>query len=312
MKSTLALFTVALTVTATSCSSSGPKETVEVQESSTTDHSVASVVASSGRFEVLTSALVSAGMASELENDGPFTVFVVSDDSIEQSDLDGLATAGGFEALDQMAQFHVVPGVFTASELSEQSTVTTLTGQRLRLSNWNGKIELQSFGSESEGLASARVIEADLFCDNGIIHVIDAPLVPSFQTIEDHLEDAGIFSQFLAAARRAGVLDTLENGGDFTVFAPSDEAFAGFEPRALQRIAQDRELLTAILADHVVSGRIYADTLHHRTLETLSGKSIDVDWSRGRAFIGEIEIVATDFEASNGVMHVVDGVLGRD
>lgn len=312
MKSTPILLAAGVAALIASCSSSGDKQTVEVQDTASNGQSVASTMASSGRFEVLSSALLNAGVAGDLASEGPFTVFVVSDESLEPADIEALMDAGGLTELDSLALFHVVPGLFSAEQLADEATITTLTGQRLRLSNWNGMVEVQSFGADEYGLQAARVVEADLFCDNGVIHVIDRPLVPSFETLADHLDDAGIFRQLLRGAERAGLLETFTGDQPFTVFAPTDAAFESLDPQAVAALIEDREALTAILGQHVVPGRIYADTLHHQPLETVAGTTIDVTWSRGRAFIGEIELVATDFEATNGVLHVISGVLAQD
>ncbi|MEO0651549.1 MAG: fasciclin domain-containing protein, partial [Planctomycetota bacterium] len=286
MKLTTSIAAAAIAAALAACSSSGQKQTVEVQDSSSSGQTLARTMASSGRFEVLSSAFVGAGMAADLDAEGPFTVFVVSDDTLQQVDIDAIAESGGMGDLDSMARFHVVPGIYAAGDLAEEATVTTLTGQRLRLSNWNGMVEVQTFGADAYGLPPARVIEADLFCDNGVIHVIDQPLVPSFESLADHLEGAGVFSRMLVAAQTSGVFELFNEEGPFTVLAPTDAAFDKLPRRELTRLMEDRDALIGILQNHVVRGRIYADTLHHGPLETLAGNRIEISWNRGRAFIG--------------------------
>jgi transforming growth factor-beta-induced protein len=308
-------FALGLTALFASCFSTGDSNrTAEVQDGSGTvaDHSLATEVVSSGRFQVVSNAMVSAGLAADLAGNGPYTVFVVSDQTLNQLPLTQLNSPEGALQLDAMARYHVVPGRFTAADLGECSTVTTLCGQRLELTNWNGQVELRSSGGADLGLPSARIVEADRECDNGILHVIDQPLVPKFATVGETLENAGLFRQFCAGAQASGLFEQLAGEGPITVFAPSDEAFGQLDRATLTRLTHpaNRAELVQLLRQHVVRGRVYGDTLHHQSLQTLAGTTLDVDWIRGRAYIGEVQVVTTDVEASNGVVHVVDRVLG--
>jgi transforming growth factor-beta-induced protein len=302
------LLAVAVAALAASCSSTGSDRAVDAKKSEV-GPLAGEAVSAPGRFEFMARALAA---TSPFDGPGPFTVFAVADSSLELADLATLYAAGGFEGLDRLARFHVVSGRFDSSDLAERTTLTTLTGQRLHLSNWNGRIEVESFGARSYGMSSAHVIEADLPFGQGLMHVVDEPLVPSFESLGERLEQGRTFSMLLAAAQRLGVAGFLDAEVPFTLFAPTDSAFDGLDRHQLATLSADPAALGELLGRHVVLGRHYSDTFHHQPLRTLSGDRIDVTWSRGRAYAGDVVVVGTDFDASNGVIHVVEQLLGRD
>jgi len=122
---------------------------------------------------------------------------------------------------------------------------------------------------------------------------------------------AGIFTTLLAAVEAAGLRATLEGDGPFTVFAPTDEAFAAIDPDALNALLADPPALAAILAYHVVPGSLMAtDVLASNSLTTVNGAdatiSLDGD---GNPRIDDAIIVGTDIGARNGVVHVIDRVI---
>ena len=108
----------------------------------------------------------------------------------------------------------------------------------------------------------------------------------------------------------SGLIDTLKSEGSFTVFAPTDEAFAKIPSDQLNAILADKALLTKILTYHVVAGKLLAtDVLGQTELNSVQGSSIKVSLNNSGAFVNESKIVATDVLASNGVIHVIDTVL---
>ncbi len=123
-------------------------------------------------------------------------------------------------------------------------------------------------------------------------------------------KDAGSFNTLLAAVKAAGLEETLASGGPFTVFAPTDEAFARIPKAQLDALLQDKEALTAVLTYHLVSGRVYAkDVVNLASAPTLNGKSLPVLARDGKVQVGDATVVAVDVEATNGVIHVIDRVL---
>ena len=129
--------------------------------------------------------------------------------------------------------------------------------------------------------------------------------------IVDTAADAGSFSTLLAAAEAAGLVDTLKGEGPFTVFAPTDEAFAALPEGTVEELLlpENQEQLAAILTYHVVPGRVMSTDLSDDMMATtVQGSDIMIDLDDG-VKINEANVVTADVEASNGVIHVIDAVI---
>jgi uncharacterized surface protein with fasciclin (FAS1) repeats len=128
-------------------------------------------------------------------------------------------------------------------------------------------------------------------------------------TIVDVAVQAGKFNTLVQAVQAAGLVETLSGEGPFTVFAPTDEAFAQIPQETLQAVLADKEKLTAILTYHVVPGRLMAaDVVRSTQLQTVQGQSITVS-AEGGVRVDDANVVQTDIEADNGVIHVIDKVI---
>ena len=122
-------------------------------------------------------------------------------------------------------------------------------------------------------------------------------------------ESAGAFSTLVSAIKAADLTSTLKGPGPFTVFAPTDEAFAKLPPDQLQALMQDKDKLRAILAYHVVAGRVSArDVAGMSSATTMAGPALSIDSSSG-VKVNNATVVQPDVMASNGVIHVIDTVL---
>jgi len=122
---------------------------------------------------------------------------------------------------------------------------------------------------------------------------------------------AGSFSTLVKAVQAAGLVDTLKGPGPFTVFAPTDEAFAKLPAGTLDAVLADKAKLTAILTYHVVPGKVLAKDvvgLNGKAAKTVQGGELTIDTTNG-VKIGGANVVKTDIETSNGVIHVIDTVL---
>ena len=120
---------------------------------------------------------------------------------------------------------------------------------------------------------------------------------------------AGSFKTLVKAIQAAGLVDTLKGDGPFTVFAPTDEAFAKLPAGTLDALLKDKAKLQAVLTYHVVSGRVMAaDVTKLKSAKTVQGQSLAIDTSKG-VKVGTATVVKTDIAASNGVIHVIDSVL---
>jgi uncharacterized surface protein with fasciclin (FAS1) repeats len=135
-----------------------------------------------------------------------------------------------------------------------------------------------------------------------------APAAPG--TVMEVAASAGTFSTLLTAVRAAGLEATLNGSGPFTVFAPTDAAFSKLPAGAIESLLQDRAALSAVLTYHVVPGKLLAsDVIGQTSAVTVNGKALAIQVAGGDVRINGVKIVATDIQASNGVIHVIDAVL---
>lgn len=136
------------------------------------------------------------------------------------------------------------------------------------------------------------------------VHAADAP-----RDIVDTAVAAGSFKTLATALQSAGLVDTLKGAGPFTVFAPTDEAFAKLPEGTLNALLKDKAKLTAILTYHVVPGKVMAaDVVKLKGAKTLQGSSVMIDASKGVKVDGA-NVVKADIVCSNGVIHVIDAVI---
>src|SRR5512139_3914111 len=129
--------------------------------------------------------------------------------------------------------------------------------------------------------------------------------------IVDTAVSAGSFNTLVAAVQAAGLVDTLKGAGPFTVFAPTNEAFAKIPKADLDAILADKEKLTAILTYHVVPGEVLSTDLKKKQrVETVEGSKVLIKVNKKKgATIDDAKIVQTDIQGSNGVIHVIDTVI---
>ncbi|MCZ7597647.1 MAG: fasciclin domain-containing protein [Gammaproteobacteria bacterium] len=127
--------------------------------------------------------------------------------------------------------------------------------------------------------------------------------------IVDTAVAAGNFGTLVTAVQAAGLVDTLKGEGPFTVFAPTDEAFARIPAADLEALLADKEALTRVLTYHVVPGKVMAaDVVNLESAATVEGSEIAISTAEG-VKVDEATVVQTDIEASNGVIHVIDMVI---
>jgi transforming growth factor-beta-induced protein len=143
---------------------------------------------------------------------------------------------------------------------------------------------------------------------------VAAPLSAQNGMSDDDIVDvaaaAGSFNTLLAAAEAAGLVDVLRSEGPFTVFAPTDEAFAALPEGTVEALLADPEALRAILLYHVVPGRVTAaDVAGLSEAETAQGSSISISTYGGTVRINDATVVTADIPASNGIIHVIDAVI---
>lgn len=127
--------------------------------------------------------------------------------------------------------------------------------------------------------------------------------------IVDTAVSAGQFNTLVKAVQAASLVDTLKSEGPFTVFAPTDAAFAKLPAGTVEALLADPEKLRAILTYHVVPGKIMARDVRPGEVKSAQGDTLEITVSGGQVMIDQAKVVTTDIGASNGVIHVIDTVV---
>lgn len=137
-----------------------------------------------------------------------------------------------------------------------------------------------------------------------------APRLQAEQTIVDVAVADGRFTTLVTALQAAGLVETLQGEGPFTVFAPTDEAFAKLPEGALDNLLADPDQLKNVLLYHVVPGQVMAaDVVSLNSADTVLGQPVSIRTEGNNVMVGEAQVIITDIPASNGVIHVIDSVL---
>lgn len=139
--------------------------------------------------------------------------------------------------------------------------------------------------------------------------LIAASSLASAADIVDTAVSAGQFKTLVTALQEADLVDTLRQKGPYTVFAPTDAAFAKIPADQLDALLKDKEKLAAVLTYHVVPGKIMAAQVKPGDVKTVQGQSFTVSTNGSNVMVDEAKVVKTDIAASNGVIHVIDSVI---
>lgn len=256
-----------------------------------------------GNFKTLVAALEAAGLADTLKR-GNYTVFAPTDEAFAKlpaGTVENLLKPENREQLRAVLLYHVTRGRFGSRVLSRIAPPRTLEGQRLQIKPEPGNIMIDN----------AKVVQADVAATNGVIHAIDTVLTPPSDVVDTAIA-AGNFKTLAAALEAAGLVETLKGRGPFTVFAPTDEAFAKLPAGTVENLLkpENKQQLTDILLYHVARGNLPASTVAKRvSVPTLEGKTISVKAEGGNVMLNDATVVATDVRAKNGIIHVIDTVL---
>jgi uncharacterized surface protein with fasciclin (FAS1) repeats len=145
----------------------------------------------------------------------------------------------------------------------------------------------------------------------GLIALSSISLAEDKKDIVDTAVAAGNFKTLVAAVKAAGLVDTLKGKGPFTVFAPTDEAFAKLPAGTVEELLkpENKKKLTDILTYHVLAGKVMAADVKTMEAKTVQGSSASVKVADGKVTIDKANVVKTDIETSNGVIHVIDAVI---
>jgi uncharacterized surface protein with fasciclin (FAS1) repeats len=258
-----------------------------------------------GSFKTLATALTAAGLVETLQGPGPFTVFAPTDEAFAKLPEGTVATLLKPEnkaKLSSVLTYHVVPGKAMAADVTKLTGAATVNGQRVDV----------KVGNDGVFVDKARVLKTDIICSNGVIHIIDQVILPVETNIPATAANAGTFKTLLAAAKAAGLVEALSGDSPLTVFAPNDEAFAKLPEGTVTDLLkpENKAKLVSILKFHVVPGRRFStDLLAAKTATSLQGDELRVAATNSGATVQGAKLLATDIDASNGVIHVIDSVL---
>ena len=344
------LFFVALAILALSVVPAFAQDDMAAPTQTIAEIVVGATTAETPEFTVLLTAIQAADPAvlEALSGEGTFTVFAPTDAAFaalfEALGEEAVAAVlADPELLTSILLFHVVDAGAPIDAATVGSVMEMMSGFAT-LETLNGQfIDVESDEEGTITIDGAGLVATDIMATNGVIHVIDAVLLPEDRDIATIVtefasdEEAPEFTTLLTAvvaADLAGVLTATEDSeAEYTVFAPTDAAFAALDAATLEAALADVDLLTAVLTYHVVAGRVStADIAAVFAMEegeempewfvgiteeggveiaTVNGGSIvvTIDPETLGIMVNEANVVMTDVDASNGIIHVIDAVL---
>ena len=268
---------------------------------------IVSAALADGRFGTLAKALTEAKLVETLQGKGPFTVFAPTDEAfsrLPKETVETLLKPENREQLQAVLTYHVISGSVDLAGALAAKQAATVQGAEVQFTFSDGKVRVNE----------AVILDADIQCSNGIIHVIDSVILPpkSSNDIVSVAKAAGGFNTLLAAVEAAGLTDALTGDQPVTVFAPTDKAFAALPKGTVEALLkpENRDQLIAILSLHAVPGRISAgDALNAGKAKSLSGGALEFGIVDGLFKVNGVTIVKADIVCDNGVIHVIDAVL---
>ena len=257
-----------------------------------------------GNFETLVAAVTAADLVDTLSDENSeFTVFAPTDEAFAALDSATLTNLVENDTtnLTKILTYHVLGSAVMSTDISDGMRAETVQGKY---------IEITIIGDDVY-IDNAMVSIVDIECSNGVIHVIDAVIMPKDNIVETAI--AGRFDTLVTAVLAADLQGTLgDESAQFTVFAPTDEAFAKLPKGTVENLLKEenRDKLKAILTYHVVPGKVTADQvvkLHEA--KTVQGGSVAIKTDSGSVMIDNAKVLKTDIHASNGVIHIIDSVI---
>eukprot|EP00091_Calanus_sinicus_P022801 TRINITY_DN7422_c0_g1_i8.p1 TRINITY_DN7422_c0_g1~~TRINITY_DN7422_c0_g1_i8.p1 ORF type:complete len:299 (-),score=114.09 TRINITY_DN7422_c0_g1_i8:101-997(-) len=265
--------------------------------------------------------VVKAGLADTLTGPGPFTVVAPDNEAFAKLPAELLATlSGDVELLKKVLLFHVVPGMAVMKkDIANNMVVPFPDADSLHIVN----VYLKSKFYDGFVTVNGKLMKKyDITADNGVIHILSDVVYPfPSATIAQLVAADDRFSTLLAAVVAAGLADTLASEGPFTVFAPTNEAFAKIPKDALDGLLADTEALKKVLLRHVLPGALFKKGISWDTHSTAGGE--EEDMIATQVFKGDVikvvssvggtrkgaRVVAADIIATNGVIHAIDTVI---
>ncbi len=266
------------------------------------------------RFSLLVEAITAAGLGTALSGAGPFTVFAPTNDAfaalLAELGVTKDALFADTALLSAVLQYHVLGSEVKASAVQVGKPITSLQGGYFKATSGTGGLGFQDGRNRS-----GRITQTDIDATNGVIHVLDKVMLPANNTVVGVAQSVADFSILVEAVVAAGLVTTLTGAGPFTVFAPTNAAFAALLTElgvTKDQLLADVPLLTSVLTYHVVPALVLAaDVPFNTPVATVETGTFSV--SNALVITDErsrtSNITSTDVFASNGVVHVVDRVI---
>ena len=267
------------------------------------NNSVFSIVVNSEEHTTLEAAIFAADLDETLDGEGTFTLFAPTDaafDALPDGTLESVLA--NTDLLTSILLYHTLGSAVVSEDLSNNQTVTTLNEQDIIVRLEDDEIFIND----------AQITVRDFLANNGRLHIIDAVLLPS-NSILDIVVNSEIHTTLETAIFAADLDETLDGEGTFTLFAPTDEAFAALPDGTLETLLADPNgILAQTLLFHTIGTTNFAaDLSNGQVLTTLdaAGNTVTVSIENGNVFINNAQVIVADIEADNGVVHIVDAVI---
>ena len=265
-------------------------------------------------LSILVEAVVSAGLVNTLKAAGPYTVFAPTNAAFAALLTELGVTKDQLLAnkplLTAVLTYHVLPAKVASSAIPFGKAITTVQGSILKIDSVSGAVVITDGRNRT-----SKVVTADVAASNGVVHIVDKVILPADKNIVQTAQALPQFSILVEAVVAANLQGTLSGTGPFTVFAPTNTAFANLLTElgvTKAALLADTALLTKVLTYHVVAGRVLkADVPLNTPIKTVQGDTLTVGSTlaitdqRGRTS----NITGTDVLTSNGVIHVIDKVI---
>lgn len=270
-------------------------------------------LATEAGLTTLVDLVVKAGLADAVTDpNAQLTVFAPTNEAFAALGQETLNALGNdVDLLKSILLYHVAPGIAKSTDLKNDGLVGTLNGAELRTNIY------RSHSGATVTVNGKKVIKADVPASNGIVHVIDEVIQPiPTGNIAAVASGDPNFSTLVDLVVKAGLAETLsDENAAFTVFAPTNEAFAKLPAATVNALVADKEALKKVLLRHVVPGTIYAAGIgqKHTNVDSAGGEKLCINVMRGNVFVGSMsgqaQVVKTDIPATNGVIHVINRVI---
>ena len=263
-------------------------------------NSIYDIVSNSTNHSTLKTAIDACSLDGYLSGPGPLTLFAPTDAAFNLLPA-GTVTAllNDIPQLTDILKHHVVGDSVMSGMLSNNQTVTTLLGTNVTV----------TINASGVFIDNAQVTLADIVADNGVVHVIDAVLLPP-NSIYDIVSNSTNHSTLKTAIDACSLDGYLSGPGPLTLFAPTDAAFNLLPAGTVTALLNDIPQLTDILKHHVVGDSVMSGMLsNNQTVTTLLGTNVTVTINASGVFIDNAQVTLADIVADNGVVHVIDAVL---